>query len=200
MRKHFIPAAALAAVVALVSLGSLSSCKSDKANKDQATADSLAAIDSMVETVLASTNDSVNNSQAVAGATYGPEFFTNSAKKAATPSDSTYIETPSGLKYTVVVAGTGASPKATDTVTVNYIGTLTDGTVFDSSVERGTPATFPLQAVIKGWTEGLQTMKVGGKTIFYIPSDLAYGPQGIPNVIPGNAPLIFEVDLLGINQ
>lgn len=194
MRKHFIPAAAFAAVVALVSLGSLSSCKSDKANKEK----DQAAIDSMVEAVVDATNDSVNNSQAVPGATYGPEFFTNTAKKAATPSDSTYIETPSGLKYTVVVEGTGASPKATDTVTVNYIGTFTDGTVFDSSVERGEPATFPLQAVIKGWTEGLQTMKVGGKTIFYIPSDLAYGPNDY-GPIPGGSTLIFEVDLLGIN-
>lgn len=194
MRKHFIPAAAFAAVVALVSLGSLSSCKSDKANKEK----DQAAIDSMVEAVVDATNDSVNNSQAIPGATYGPDFFTNTAKKAATPSDSTYIETPSGLKYTVVVEGTGASPKATDTVTVNYIGTFTDGTVFDSSVERGEPATFPLQAVIKGWTEGLQTMKVGGKTIFYIPSDLAYGPNDY-GPIPGGSTLIFEVDLLGIN-
>ncbi len=195
MRKHFIPAAALAAVVALVSLGSLSSCKSDKANKEK----DQAAIDSMVEAVVASQNDSVsNNSQAVPGATYGPEFFTNPAKKAATPSDSTYIETPSGLRYTVVVEGTGASPKATDTVTVNYIGTFTNGTVFDSSVERGEPATFPLNHVIQGWTEGLQTMKVGGKTIFYIPSDLAYGPNDY-GPIPGGSTLIFEVDLLGIN-
>lgn len=194
MRKHFIPAAAIAAAVALVSLGGLSSCKSDKSAKEQA------VIDSMVETVIETTTDSVSvsDSQAVPGATYGPQFFNNPEKKASTPSDSTYIETPSGLKYTVVKEGTGISPKATDTVTVNYIGTFTDGTVFDSSVERGEPISFPLQNVIKGWTEGLQTMKVGGKTIFYIPSDLAYGPNDY-GPIPGNSTLIFEVDLLGVN-
>ncbi|RMG10007.1 MAG: FKBP-type peptidyl-prolyl cis-trans isomerase, partial [Planctomycetota bacterium] len=83
--------------------------------------------------------------------------------------------TPSGLQYKVLKEGTGPSPTATDRVTVHYHGTLIDGTVFDSSVERGKPATFPLNGVIRGWTEGLQLMKVGGKTIFYLPAELAYG-------------------------
>ncbi len=99
-----------------------------------------------------------------------------------------------------VKEGTGASPKATDTVLVHYTGKLLDGTVFDSSVERGEPISFPLNRVIAGWTEGLQLMKEGGKTVFYIPSNLAYGEAGTPGgPIPPNAPLIFEVELLKVN-
>ncbi|MDE5887238.1 MAG: FKBP-type peptidyl-prolyl cis-trans isomerase [Muribaculaceae bacterium] len=109
------------------------------------------------------------------------------------------VATPSGLKYVTVKEGTGKSPKATDAVTVHYRGVLTDGTVFDSSFERGEPITFPLNGVIKGWTEGLQLMKEGGTTVFYIPSDLAYGEMGTPNgPIPPNAPLIFEVQLIQV--
>jgi FKBP-type peptidyl-prolyl cis-trans isomerase len=107
------------------------------------------------------------------------------------------ITTPSGLQYKVVSEGTGASPKATDRVTVHYHGTLTDGTVFDSSVERGQPATFGLNQVIPGWTEGLQLMKEGGKTIFYIPENLAYGSRA-QGKIPAYSPLVFEVELIKI--
>ena len=109
------------------------------------------------------------------------------------------VTTASGLQYEVLKEGTGANPKATDVVKVNYIGTLLDGTKFDSSIDRGEPATFPLNQVIPGWTEGIQIMKLGGKTKFYIPSKLAYGENGMGRVIPANATLIFEVDLLEIN-
>ncbi|MEE2947303.1 MAG: peptidylprolyl isomerase [Verrucomicrobiota bacterium] len=105
--------------------------------------------------------------------------------------------TASGLSYKVLSAGTGASPKATNQVTVHYTGKFISGKVFDSSVERGQPATFPLNRVIPGWTEGLQLMKKGGKSMLYIPSDLAYGPQG-RGPIPPNTTLIFEVELLEI--
>ena len=108
--------------------------------------------------------------------------------------------TASGLKYQVLKHGTGTvSPKATDTVKVHYHGTLLDGTIFDSSVERGEPITFPLNQVIAGWTEGLQLMKVGDKFKFEIPPDLAYGANSPPgSKIPPNSTLVFEVELLGI--
>ena len=107
--------------------------------------------------------------------------------------------TASGLKYQVLKQGTGTvSPKATDTVNVHYHGTLLNGTVFDSSVERGQPISFPLNAVIRGWTEGLQLMKVGDKFKFEIPPDLAYGPSSPSPKIPPNSTLVFEVELLGI--
>ena len=109
------------------------------------------------------------------------------------------ITTESGLQYKVVKEGTGASPVATDKVKVHYHGTLIDGTVFDSSVDRGQPTEFGLNAVIAGWTEGIQLMKVGGKTTFYIPANIAYGPRS-RGKIPGNATLIFDVELLDIVQ
>jgi FKBP-type peptidyl-prolyl cis-trans isomerase len=115
------------------------------------------------------------------------------------PAPKTMTTTASGLKYMVLKHGTGTvSPKATDTVTVHYTGTLLDGTVFDSSVQRGTPATFPLNHVIKGWTEGVQLMHVGDKFKFEIPADLAYGPNSPSPLIPPNSTLVFEVELLGI--
>ncbi len=108
--------------------------------------------------------------------------------------------TASGLQYVVEKEGEGVSPTAEDEVTVHYTGKLLDGTVFDSSVSRGEPATFPLNRVIPGWTEAVQLMKEDGKYTFYIPSDLAYGPQGIPNVIPPHSTLIFEVELIKVNK
>lgn len=107
--------------------------------------------------------------------------------------------TPSGLRYITLTEGTGKSPVATDQVTVHYTGTLLDGKKFDSSVDRGQPATFPLNQVIRGWTEGLQLMKEGGKTKFIIPSELGYGAQGAGGVIPPNAWLVFDVELIKVN-
>ena len=107
--------------------------------------------------------------------------------------------TDSGIVIQEITAGAGASPTVADTVQVHYHGTLRDGTVFDSSVDRGEPATFPLSGVIPCWTEGLQHISVGGKSRLVCPPDLAYGPQGPPG-IPGNAALVFEVELLEIVQ
>jgi len=106
--------------------------------------------------------------------------------------------TASGLIITTLKPGTGASPKATDKVKVHYHGTLADGTVFDSSVQRGEPIVLPLNSVIKCWTEGVQLMKVGGKSKLVCPSDIAYGDQGRPPVIKPGATLVFEVELLEI--
>ena len=106
--------------------------------------------------------------------------------------------TASGLQYVVEKEGTGKQPKATDNVTVHYTGRLINGKVFDSSVSRGEPATFPLNRVIPGWTEGLQLMKEGAKYVFFIPSDLAYGAQGAGADIPPHSTLIFEVELIKV--
>jgi FKBP-type peptidyl-prolyl cis-trans isomerase FkpA len=117
------------------------------------------------------------------------------AKAAAAPGAK---KTASGLVITPLKAGNGPSPKATDKVKVHYHGTLTDGSVFDSSVQRGQPATFPLNGVIKCWTEGVQRIKVGGKSRLVCPSELAYGERGAPPRIKPGATLIFEVELLEI--
>lgn len=105
--------------------------------------------------------------------------------------------TASGLQYKIIKDGNGQMPKATDTVTVNYRGTLVDGTEFDSSYKRGEPATFPLNGVIPGWTEALQMMKVGSKWQLFLPSAIAYGERGAGRIGP-NATLIFEVELLSV--
>ena len=107
--------------------------------------------------------------------------------------------TTSGLRYITQVEGTGKAPLATDQVTVHYTGYLLNGTKFDSSVDRGEPATFGLNQVIRGWTEGLQLMKEGGKTKFIIPSELGYGANGAGGVIPPNAWLVFDVELIKVN-
>jgi FKBP-type peptidyl-prolyl cis-trans isomerase FklB len=122
----------------------------------------------------------------------GKDFLATNAKKDGVKT------TASGLQYKVLTEGKGNAPKASDTVKVNYRGTLIDGTEFDSSYKRGQPAQFPVGGVIKGWTEALQLMKPGGKMQIWVPSDLAYGANGAGALIGPNATLAFEVELLGI--
>ncbi|MEE8589397.1 MAG: FKBP-type peptidyl-prolyl cis-trans isomerase [Sulfurimonadaceae bacterium] len=110
------------------------------------------------------------------------------------------VTLPSGLQYKVVQAGTGTTPTATDTVVTHYTGTLINGQVFDSSVQRGEPATFPVNGVIAGWTEALQLMKVGAKWQLVIPADLAYGESGAGQMIAPNSTLIFDIELLEIKK
>ena len=124
----------------------------------------------------------------------GKAFLANNKKNPAV------VELPSGLQYEILKDGTGEVPKATSTVTTHYAGTLIDGTTFDSSVERGQPAQFPVNGVIKGWTEALQLMKPGSKWKLFIPSDLAYGDAGSPPKIGPGATLIFEVELISIDK
>ena len=128
---------------------------------------------------------------AAAEKTAAGTFLTQMAKEAGAQ------RTASGMIYIPMTAGTGANPTAASTVKVHYHGTLRDGTVFDSSVDRGEPISFPLNGVIPCWTEGVQLMKVGGKAKLVCPSDTAYGDQG-SGPIPGGATLVFEVQLLGI--
>jgi FKBP-type peptidyl-prolyl cis-trans isomerase FklB len=123
----------------------------------------------------------------------GEDFLAANAKKDGVKT------TASGLQYKVIKTGTGATPKPTDTVKVHYHGTLIDGTVFDSSVQRGEPVTFPVRGVIPGWTEALQLMKVGDKWQLFIPAKLAYGERGVGPIGP-NSTLIFEVELLSIEK
>jgi len=120
------------------------------------------------------------------------------AKKIEAELDKKFTRTESGLMYLDLKVGEGESPKATDKVSVHYTGWLLDGTQFDSSVDSGRPAQFPLNRVIKGWTEGVGGMKVGGKRKLIIPPDLGYGERGFAPVIPPNAPLVFDVELLEI--
>ena len=122
----------------------------------------------------------------------GEDFLAKAAKEEGAQ------KTESGLVYKVLKEGTGAMPKATDTVEVHYEGKLINGEIFDSSLQRGKPVTFPLNQVIKGWTEGVQKVKEGGKIKLVIPSDLAYGTNGAPPKIPGGATLVFDVELLEI--
>ncbi len=114
------------------------------------------------------------------------------------PASAQSTKTPSGIEITMLNEGSGAKPKASDTVKVHYKGTLTDGKEFDSSFRRKEPATFPLGGVIPCWTEGVQSIKVGGRAKLVCPPNLAYGARGVPGTIPPNATLVFEIDLLEI--
>lgn len=124
----------------------------------------------------------------------GQKFLEDNAKKEGV------MVTESGIQYLVLTPSEGDKPAATDTVKVHYVGTFLNGDTFDSSRDRGEPAVFPLNRVIKGWTEGVQLMSVGSKFKFTIPSDLAYGPNGNPPRIPGNSVLEFEIELLEIQK
>lgn len=166
-----------------------------------AMADNAALTDEQIQTALQALDQTrnewaeANREKMVAEAKVASEtFLTENAKKEGIQ------VTESGLQYEVIEAGDGEQPKAEDTVTVHYRGTLVDGTQFDSSYDRGEPATFPLNRVIKGWTEGLQLMKTGAKYRFYIPSDLGYGERGAGQNIPPHAALIFDVELLKIGS
>src|ERR1044071_7072748 len=148
-----------------------------------------------VKDVMAQFEKDMEQKQKAAGEknkTDGAKFLEENKKKEGVKT------TASGLQYKVEKEGTGPQPKGTDMVTVNYRGTLIDGTKFDSSYKRGQPATFPLNGVIKGWTEGLQLMKQGGKYQFFVPSNLAYGERAVGPDIAPNATLIFEVELLDV--
>ena len=135
----------------------------------------------------------MKSEKAVANLTAGEEFLQKNKTR------ENVITTPSGLQYEVLKEGSGPKPKATDKVSCHYHGTLADGTVFDSSVQRGQPATFPLNMVIKGWTEALQLMSVGSKYRLFLHPELAYGDRQTGAVIGPNSTLIFDVELLGIN-
>ena len=124
----------------------------------------------------------------------GEAFLAENKKKAGV------VTLPSGLQYQVIKEGTGSIPKDTNTVTTHYHGTLIDGTVFDSSVQRGQPASFPVNGVIQGWVEALQLMKVGSKWKLFVPSNLAYGERGAGGAIGPDAALIFEVELISIDK
>lgn len=133
-----------------------------------------------------------NQKKAADNLKLGQDFLSENAKKPGV------VSLDSGLQYEVLEMGEGPKPGAADQVTCHYHGTVIDGSVFDSSVQRGQPASFPLNRVIKGWTEGLQLMPVGSKFRFYIPPHLAYGERAVSAVIGPNSTLIFDVELLGI--
>jgi len=144
------------------------------------------------KTVAAAQNQK-NEAQAEKNLAEGKTFLAENRKKEG-------VKTlPSGLQYKVIKKGSGAMPKATDTVTVHYRGTLLDGTEFDSSYKRGKPATFGVGGVVAGWTEALQLMKEGAKWQLFIPPELGYGQGGASAKIPPNSTLIFEVELISVN-
>lgn len=134
----------------------------------------------------------MKNEKAAANLKAGMDFLEANKSKPGV------VSLPSGLQYEIIKQGEGEKPSSTSNVTCHYHGTLIDGTVFDSSVQRGKPATFPLNRVIKGWTEGLQLMPVGSKYRFFIPPDLGYGDRQVSAQIGPNSTLIFDVELLSI--
>ena len=135
----------------------------------------------------------MKNEKAAANLKAGQDFLEENRQKPGVEA------LPSGLQYEILVEGTGTRPAATNKVTCHYHGTLIDGTVFDSSVRRGQPATFPLNGVIKGWTEGVQLMPAGSKWRFYIPPHLAYGDRQVSSQIGPDSTLIFDVELISFS-
>ncbi len=135
----------------------------------------------------------MNSDKAAANLKAGQDFLAENKQKPGV------TETASGLQYEVITAGDGPKPTASNTVTCHYHGTLINGTIFDSSVQRGRPASFPLNQVISGWTEGLQLMGTGSKWRFFIPPHLGYGNRQVGPTIGPNSTLIFEVELIDIN-
>ena len=152
----------------------------------------LAITEQDANTILQSHQQNLMNKTLEANSEAGKAFLEENSKREVV------ITTASGLQYEILSEGDGDSPKATDEVTVHYHGTLIDGSVFDSSVERGQPATFPVNGVIPGWVEALQLMSPGAKYKLFIPSDLAYGERGAGQMIGPNTTLIFEVELISI--
>ena len=146
----------------------------------------------LVLAILATSALSTQKTMAQSALEKGKAFLAENAKQPDVQ------QTPTGLQYLILTPGEGRSPKASDTVKVNYRGTLLDGTEFDSSYKRNEPIEFPLSGVIRGWTEGLQLCKEGGKIKLFIPSNLAYGPRGAGGDIGPDETLIFEVELLKI--
>ena len=158
-----------------------------KMTYDEAKAEIQAYFKAMEEKQQAAAAEQAKTNEAL-----GKAYLEDNAKRAE-------VKTlPSGLQYEVITEGDGPMPKATDRVEVHYTGKLIDGTVFDSSVDRGVPATFGVTQVIPGWVEALQLMQAGSKWRLFIPSQLAYGPQGAGNIIGPNATLIFDVELLRV--
>ncbi len=163
-----------------------------KGLKDELTNQSLDISHQEVNEVLNSFFSTLQSQKSNGNLSAGEAFLTENKLKDG------IIELPSGLQYKILKNGTGATPKATDKVECHYHGTLINGTIFDSSVQRGTPAVFPVNGVIKGWVEALQLMNEGSKWALYIPAHLAYGDQGAGDQIGPNTTLIFEVELLKI--
>ncbi len=158
------------------------------------TEEEMAAIMTTFQEEMTARMDSLNKVQGETNAKAGEEFLAKNAKEEGV------VVLPSGLQYQVISEGSGKKPGATSVVTVHYHGTLIDGTEFDSSIKRGQPATFPVNGVIAGWTEALQLMPAGSKWKLFIPSELAYGEQAASPVIGPNSVLIFEVELISVND